>query len=140
MENSDWTKFSVFIFFSLITCIPRLNSKDDIFSNFSNFHDGDLSFYCNIFHSSIFINYSQNTRWSFHLPLHLGDPSRILIALIGLFSLEENMNPLIFWFHPKLTPSLDYTHFRFSSVKNLKIIKNKLKLCSFFPKIDFGFR
>ena len=27
-------------------------------------------------------------------------PSRILIALIGLAPLEENLNPLFFWYQP----------------------------------------
>ena len=34
-----------------------------------------------------------------HYAIH--EPSWILIALIGLAPLEENMNPLIFWYQPK---------------------------------------
>ena len=56
----------------------------------------------NIYDSSISITYSKNIRHSIHLIFHLVVPSWILIALIGLAPLEENMNPLFFWYQPNI--------------------------------------
>ena len=77
----------------------------------------------NIYESSISIIYSKNIWHSLHLTFHLVVPSWILIALIGLAPLEENMNPLFFWYQLFLALALIKN---FKSKKQRYILESKI--------------